>query len=98
MNDSPRPDPDKPVDLSCMKPQIDYPTRWGYKIIAASQQQIVAAVAEILGDAQRSLVASHASSGGKYHSMGLEIVVHSEQHRLEIFESLKNHPDIRFVL
>lgn len=80
------------------KPKIDYPCLWQYKVIATDCAQIRRIVEEHLGDAPYSLSESNRSSGGKYVSMSLEMTVHSDYHRLRLYELLTAHPAVKVVL
>lgn len=86
------------MDFEGRKPEIDYPCPWTYRVIGLDEARLRVAVVEIVGDAPHSLRSGNTSGGGKYVSMGLEIEVRDEAHRLRIFESLSTHPEIRFVI
>ncbi len=80
------------------KPEITYPCEWPYRIIGTSEVPIRNSVSSILGDKNYTLVASKKSSGGKYISFALSLIVDSEEERLEIFEELKMSNEIKMVL
>ena len=80
------------------KPKIDYPCLWEYKVIATDFLQIREVVSDHLGDAPYSLTESNTSSGGKYVSMRLELTVHSDYHRLRLYEVLSAHPAVKVVI
>ena len=56
------------------------------------------AALEIMGERSYSLTPSNKSSGGKYISMNLELLVHNEDERTYFYETLKAHPHIKMVL
>jgi putative lipoic acid-binding regulatory protein len=79
------------------KPDIAYPGPWTYRIIGEDEARMRAAVVEVVGVVDYTLELSNQSSGGRYRSLELELVVVDEAHRLAVFDALKNHADIRFV-
>jgi len=80
------------------KLKIKYPCLWLYKVIGVDQNAMRQAVAEILSDRTVMVTYSNSSSGGKYHCLNIETVVHSEEDRTAIYISLKENPCIRIVL
>ena len=80
------------------KPKIDYPCAWQYKIIGFSREDIRRVVAEHVRVEPLPLTDSKVSSGGRYVSMNLEITVHSEKERLELYTLLTADPAIKVVL
>jgi len=79
-------------------PKIDYPCLWQYTVIATDCRLVREIVEEHLGDAPYSLTESNRSSGGKYVSMNFEMTVHSDYHRLRLYEVLTAHPAVKVVL
>lgn len=79
-------------------PEITYPTRWGYRIVGSSEDEIRAHIRELLADVEHELTLGRRSSGGKYLSLHLSLVVQDEVQRLAIFESLAQHDTVRFVV
>ena len=80
------------------KPEIEYPCLWSYRIVGTDEVQMRIAVLEVLGDLEHRVTTGLESSQGKYRSLQVEIVVRDEAQRLSIFEALKTHPEVRFVL
>jgi len=83
--------PDRP-------PEIEYPTRWGYRLIGPDPEAVQAAVLEILGTWEHQLSSSNRSANGKFYSFALELEVRDEAQRLELFDAFKTHPAIVYVL
>lgn len=79
------------------RPKIDYPCPWDYQIIGEDEQRLRGAVAVVLED-RYVLTLSHRSQRGRYCSMQLTIEVRDEPHRIQVFEALKDHQDILYVL
>ena len=80
------------------RPRIDYPTRWGYRIVGTSEEAMRAHVLALLGDVEHELVLGNRSRGGKYVSLHLSLVVRDEAQRLAIYDHLTRHDAIRFVV
>lgn len=86
------------MDTIKQKIEIDYPCLWLYKIIGCGEDEIKAAVREIMGEAEHSLQHSNTSRTGKYISFNLEVTVPSEEARNFFFAALREHPSIKMVL
>lgn len=80
------------------RPEIEYPTTWGYHVIGADEARLRDAVARVLGDRDYTFSLSNQSSRGKYLSFHVELVVRDEEERIELFAALRDHPDIVIVL
>ncbi len=79
-------------------PDIEYPTRWGYRIVGTSAVALRALVQEILGEHPHTLTASRTSRSGRYVSYHLTLVVRDEAHRLEVYTRLRAAETILRVL
>lgn len=88
--------PNIPVE-GC-KPEIAYPCLWQYKIIGTDRDSIIDAVMDILPNTDHLLSNSHTSSGGRYVSMKLELVVQSEEQRLSLYNQLVENSSVKIVL
>lgn len=84
--------------LDDQHPEIAYPCRWSYRIIGADEARLRAAAIAIAGQAEHTLERGLESSGGKYRSLQLDVLVVDEAHRIAVFTALGKHPDVRFVL
>jgi putative lipoic acid-binding regulatory protein len=77
---------------------IEYPTPWGYRIVGTSEDAIREHVQDILAGVEHELVLGRQSSGGRYVSLHLSLVVQDEAQRLSIYEQLARHEAVRFVV
>jgi len=77
---------------------IEYPCNWQYKIIGPDQELIRAAISVTVRDRNHAVSYSSSSSGGKYHCLNLEMLVESDEERIAVFMTLKNHPAVKMVL
>jgi putative lipoic acid-binding regulatory protein len=83
---------------SSCKPRIDYPCSWQYKIIGESREAIHRLIEEAVKDRHFTLTDSNVSHSGRYVSMNLELIVHTEEQRLELYYILTASPEIKVVL
>ena len=86
------------MNLENIKPEINYPTKWEYKIIGSDVSKMIEAVESIVVDLEYDLIPSNISKKGKYFSLNISVLVPSELIRDKIFRELKNHPAIKFVI
>lgn len=86
------------INDATQKLELEYPCNWLYKIVAYERAGIEIAAMEVIGERSYSLTLSNKSSGGKYISMNLELLVHNEDERTYFYETLKAHPHIKMVL
>lgn len=86
------------INESTQKLELIYPCTWCYKVVALERAGIEIAALEIIGERHYTLDVSNTSRSGKYISMNLELLVHNEDDRTFIYESLKAHPHIKMVL
>ena len=89
--------PTKSTGQPC-KPKIDYPCTWEYKIIGESATEITRLVKEHVYEKGYTLTDSNVSSGGRYISMSLELIVNSDERRLELYKLLAADSTVKVVL
>ena len=73
--------------LADIKPKIDYPLIWEYTIFVPLDRDEKELIASTLGICEHKLTASNKNA--KYKSFKLNLLVRSENERLEIFDKLK---------
>ena len=73
--------------LADIKPKIDYPLIWEYTIFVPLDRDEKELIASTLGICEHKLAASNKNA--KYKSFKLNLLVRSENERLEIFAKLK---------
>lgn len=84
--------------LSDKKPHINYPCQWQYKVIGTAEHEILAAINAVVGGHEHTICKANQSSSGKYLSINLELQVHSEDMRNQIFTQLQGHPALRMII
>ena len=86
------------MDLQNRKPEINYPTKWEYKIIGSDVDEMIKAVENIVKEFEFELVPSNISKKANYFSMNVIVFVPTEEFRDKIFKQLTEHPAIKFVI
>jgi uncharacterized protein len=79
-------------------PRIEYPCRWGYRIIGESKVAIQQVVEKFAAGRPFHLTLANVSSGGRYVSMNLEITVDGEEQRRALYHLLAGDDAVRIVL
>ena len=85
-------------DPNKRKPVIDYPTKWGYKLIGTDVDKLLKAVEEATPGLKYEVTPSNVSKGEKYYSLNVTVIVPSEVVRDLVFRKLSDHPDIKMVI
>ena len=86
------------IDLSDKKLELEYPCSWEYKLVVLESCNIKKCVKEVVLDREHTLKISKTSSKGKFKSYSLEMLVHNDDDRTELFRLLGEHIDIKMVL
>ncbi len=80
------------------KPVIEYPTKWGYKIIGDDVDKLLKAVEEAAPGLEYEITPSNISKNEKYYSLNVSVIVSSEMVRDLVFQKLSEHTDIKNVI
>uniref|UniRef100_UPI0040478B73 HP0495 family protein n=1 Tax=Aliarcobacter sp. TaxID=2321116 RepID=UPI0040478B73 len=86
------------VDLSKEKLVLNYPCSWEYKLVVLEHIDIKITVKEIVSNREHKVKESKVSSKGKFKSYTLELLVHNDDDRTEIYKMLEDHSNIKMVL
>lgn len=78
--------------------KLDFPAKWQYKIIMQKEHDAKKIAKDILKGKEHKITKSQNSSKGNYASHTLEVLIDDHKERKAIFEDLKKHKDIKFVL
>ena len=84
------------VNLEGLK--LNYPCEWKYKAILESRYDIKSIVKDLFGNRDYTLKESHESKRGKYQSHTITTLVCSDKDRKTLFDELKSHKSIKFIL
>jgi putative lipoic acid-binding regulatory protein len=80
------------------KPEINYPTKWGFKVMGKDKAKIEAAVKEVMGDKSHKCHFSKTSKNGKFSSYNAECIVESQEERDALYKAFGDHCDIDYAL
>ena len=80
------------------KLELEYPCNWCYKVVGTEREALEQAIRDVIAEREHSLTHSKTSSGGKYTSLNLDMLVHNEEDRQFIYDALKAHQNIKMVL
>ena len=86
------------IDLNEHKLELDYPCDWKYKIVIKSEQNINNIIKDILEDRKHGVKPSKQSSKGKFTSHTLEMLVHNDEDRKNIYKLLGDHQHVKMVV
>ncbi len=78
--------------------KLDYPCNWQYKMIIDKNDDVKKIAKDVLKERIHTIKKSQNSSKGKYSSHSLDVLVHSGDDRKALFDALKKHDKIKFVL
>jgi len=78
--------------------EIEYPCAWSYRVIGTDEKSLRQAISECVEGREYRVSLSNSSSSGKYISLTLETIVHSEEVRVSTYHSLGRHPLVKMVL
>lgn len=78
--------------------KLNYPCSWEYKVILESHHNIKQILKGIFNTKEYVLKKSQDSKQGKYQSYTISTIVYSDEERKALFEELKKHKSIKFVL
>jgi len=80
------------------KPEVEYPTEWGYRVIGEDEEQIRVAIDEVVDTLDYSVKFSKTSKNGKYRSFEVKVTVPNEGERDRVFRELKARNCIKMVI
>jgi putative lipoic acid-binding regulatory protein len=80
------------------RPNIEYPTQWGFKLIGRDKDALLTCIKEAMGDKEHECALGNASKTGKFHSYNASCSVDSEEERNKIFKYFEDHDDVEMVL
>lgn len=80
------------------RPEITYPCLWQYRIIGSDRAAMHQAIAATVAASAGTVTEGNVSSGGRYISLSLAVMVKTEAERLLIYQLLAGHPAVRMVL
>ena len=85
-------------DKTGEKPEITYPTNWGFKLIGRDKETLLACIKEVMGDKKHLCSVGNASRTGKFHSYNASCEVESQEERDRLFKYFQDHDDVDMVI
>ena len=85
-------------DKTKEKPEINYPTDWGFKLIGRDKEALLKCIKEIMGEKNHQCSLGNRSKTGKFHSYNANCTVESEEERKKIFSYFEKHDDVNMVI
>jgi len=80
------------------KPQIEYPTRWGFKVIGRDKDALMACIKEVMGEKEHLCSLGNQSRTGKFTTYNASCVVESQEERDRLFKCFQDHQDVEVVI
>lgn len=80
------------------RPVLSYPLEWEYRVIGANEIAVRAAIARIMGARVHAVAESIKSRAGRWVSVHVELVVHTEEERDQLHAQLVADPAVRLVM
>jgi putative lipoic acid-binding regulatory protein len=80
------------------RPEIEYPTQWGFKIIGRDKEKLLACIKEAMGEKEHLCSLGNSSKTGKFTTYNASCVVDTEEERNRIFKYFSDHDDIDMVI
>ena len=75
--------------------KIEYPRTWEFCIFGKDKEKMKTAVDECI---PTKISHEDSKSHKSYHSQKIKVHVNSEEERNALYEKLKNHPEISYIL
>ena len=86
------------IDLNEHKLELDYPCSWKYKIVMLESVNIKYVSKDVFGQREHKIKESNVSKKGKFKSYLIELIVHNEDDRKEVYKILGEHEEVKMVL
>jgi putative lipoic acid-binding regulatory protein len=83
------------------RPEINYPTQWGFKIIGRDKEALEKCIKYIMketGDKEHTCTIGNQSKTGKFTTYNASCIVDTEEERNKIFKYFEDHEDVDMVL
>lgn len=80
------------------KPKIEYPAKWGFKVLGKDKEKIEDAIKEVMGEKSHRYHFSKVSKNGKFSSFHVECTVDNQQERDALYKAFGDHIDVDYAL
>lgn len=85
-------------DIKSREIILKYPTEWEYKVVVEKNINIKDILDPILKDRIYKLKPSKTSKEGNYNSYSVSVVVHNDEDRVFLYETIKAQDSVKIVL
>ena len=85
-------------DKTQEKPEVQYPTQWGFKLIGRDKDALYACIKEVMGEKEHLCSLGNASKNGKFHSYNASCLVENQEERDRLFKCFQDHKDVNMVI
>jgi len=85
-------------DKTQERPDIEYPTNWGFKLIGRDKEALLACIKEAMGEKEHLCSLGNTSKTGKFTTYNASCSVESEEERNKIFKYFETHDDVEMVM
>ena len=80
------------------QPKIEYPTRWGFKVIGKDKEKLKACIKEVMREKEHLCSLGNSSKTGKFHTYNASCIVESQEERDRLFKYFQDHEDVNIVI
>ncbi len=80
------------------KPEIEYPTEWGYKLIGRDSDELQQCITKVMSGKKHTVKAGNTSRTGKFHSYNTKCIVQTEEERNAIFKAFEDCKVVEMVI
>jgi len=77
---------------------LEYPIEWRYKTIIEKETNIDDILKPILKERIYKTKLSKTSKDGTYNSYSINVLVYNNEDRIEIYEQIRSHKNVKIVL
>jgi len=81
-----------------LRPLLQYPLEWEYRVIGADEAAVKAAIARVLGSHDHDVHAGMRSRAGRWVSVHVHLIVATEEERDRLHRELVADPAVRMVM
>jgi len=85
-------------DKTQERPNIEYPTKWGFKLIGRDKEALLNCIKEAMGEKEYLCSLGNVSKTGKFHTYNASCTVDTEEERNRIFKYFEEHNDVNMVM
>lgn len=81
-----------------LRPVLTYPLEWEYRVIGADEIALRAVIVRVMGPRTHSVAEPRWSREGRWVSLHVQLVVHTEEERDRLHGELVADPAVRLVM